>query len=118
MSSLLRAVLVAHTTIGTCLGAISFSKSVGPNGEDIWQSTSFISPAITSAEGSLGSIRLGYNFHIEFDFAFLGRSDSPTANEYENFLRIGPINDDGGVDAVSCDSLILCHTGVVAASET
>jgi len=61
-----------------------FETLRGPNGEDIWRSTSDFIPEFAK---SFGSIRIGYEMSISFTFIWHGRTTAP--NNYEQFFRIG-----------------------------
>ena len=65
-----------------------YQKSIGPDGEEIWQSTS---PFVPVQSKSFGNITIGNIMTMEFDFIWNGYSNDPysTGNQYENFFRIG-----------------------------
>ena len=61
----------------------------GPNGEDIWRSTSTFVPVQSQ---SFGTIKLGKKMLMEFDFTWNGYTFDPRGapyNDYENFFRVG-----------------------------
>eukprot|EP01083_Nonionella_stella_P128921 390767_1 len=64
----------------------TWEKDTGPNGEDIWRSTSNFKPVDAT---SFGTIKIGQFMTVEFDFIFHGRTHSPQIGEPENFFRIG-----------------------------
>lgn len=68
-----------------------FIKETGPNGEDIWKSTSDFIPVqpSSSVSSQFGTLRLGQVMSAEFDFIFNGRTNNPNYGFYENFFRIG-----------------------------
>eukprot|EP01083_Nonionella_stella_P068555 182150_1 len=75
----------------------TYRKEIGPNGQDTWLSDHMIPKQGTS----YGSIKLGEIMSAEFDFVWLGRTNDPRDNYFENFFRVGF---DGAI-STSCDGL-------------
>lgn len=55
---------------------------------------------------SLGEIRLGQQMTMQFDFTFNGRSNNPSANQREQFFRIGFDADNG--DSCNGQNSLVC----------
>ena len=66
-----------------------WESDTGPNGEDIWRSTSEFIPVQSQ---SFGSIKIGKEMLMTFDFTWNGYTYDPRGqphDDYENFFRIG-----------------------------
>ena len=73
-------------------GLNEWSKTVGSDGTQIWNSTSDFVPVQSQ---SFGSIKIGRIMTVEFDFVFWGRTNDPKQNQREMFFRIGYDAEDG-----------------------
>lgn len=74
-----------------------YTQTTGPDGEDIWSSTTDFVPI---QEGLYGNITIGETMVMEFDFVWAGYSNDPYAQpQYENFFRVGFSHNFG----TSCD---------------
>eukprot|EP01083_Nonionella_stella_P052390 139002_1 len=70
-----------------------WNKTTGPNGEDIWKSTSWFQ---AGGVASYGTIKIGQIMEMEFDFRYMTRNNTPTAGAANNFFRIGHTGSGGG----------------------
>eukprot|EP01083_Nonionella_stella_P176562 618103_1 len=73
--------------------ANEYKKLTGPNGEDIWESTSWFQ---AGGAHSYGTIKIGQVMVMEFDFRYMARVNSPTEKAIENFFRVGHSGTEGG----------------------
>ena len=70
--------------------------STGSNGEDIWQSTSDFVPI---QNGEYGSITIGEEMEMEFDFAWGGYSNDPDSTGTQ--LRTSFVSDSVNLEGVA-----------------
>ena len=76
--------LIIHTTHAQLLN--QYVESTLSNGTDRWESTSDFIPI---RDQSYGTITIGSTMRMEFDFTFLGRTNDPGTDKFENFFRVG-----------------------------
>merc|ERR1719410_2046177 len=96
--------LLALLSVKLCNSQLNqYVEGTGPNGEDLWTSTSDFIPAIPIDNFSdpmkfystyYGTIKMGQIMTMEFDFLFHGRSTQKNVTRdpqclVENFFRIG-----------------------------